>query len=73
MQRQRRIWFTGAVVCLVLFGAVELASSARAPDVHFIATPQYVVNEMLELAQAGIRELTRLQAEVLAPWLPLSW
>jgi len=50
MQRQRRIWFTGAVICLVLFGAVELASSARAPDVHFIATPQYVVNEMLELA-----------------------
>lgn len=50
MQRQRRIWFTGAVICLVLFGAVDFASSARAPDVHFIATPQYVVNEMLELA-----------------------
>ena len=50
MQRQRRIWFTVAVICLVLFGAMELASSARAPDVQFTATPQYVVNEMLELA-----------------------
>jgi tRNA/tmRNA/rRNA uracil-C5-methylase (TrmA/RlmC/RlmD family) len=50
MQRQPRIRFTGAVVCLILFGATELASSARAPDVHFIATPRYVVNEMLELA-----------------------
>jgi ribonuclease PH len=29
--------------------------------------------EMLELAQVGIRELTRIQAEVLAPWLPQPW
>lgn len=29
--------------------------------------------QMLELAQVGIRELTRIQAEVLAPWLPLPW
>ena len=50
MKRRRRIWFTGVVICLVLFGAVEPALSAGAPDVHFIATPQYVVNEMLELA-----------------------
>ena len=50
MQRKRRIWIIAAAVCLVLFGAMELASSAGMPDVHFIATPQYVVNEMLELA-----------------------
>jgi len=35
--------------------------------------PAARLNEMLELAQSGIRELTRLQSEVLAPWLPLSW
>jgi ribonuclease PH len=29
--------------------------------------------QMLELAQLGIRELTRIQAEVLAPWLLLPW
>ena len=29
--------------------------------------------QMLEMAQLGIRELTRIQAEVLAPWLPLPW
>jgi ribonuclease PH len=29
--------------------------------------------QMLELALSGIRELTRIQAEVLAPWLPLPW
>jgi hypothetical protein len=50
MQCQRKIWFSGTVLCLVLFGSLEQASSARAPDVHFVATPQYVVNEMLELA-----------------------
>lgn len=50
MQHQRRVWFSVAVICLVLFGITELALSAGAPDVHFVATPQYVVNEMLELA-----------------------
>jgi ribonuclease PH len=29
--------------------------------------------QMLELAQSGIRELTRIQTEVLTPWLPLPW
>jgi ribonuclease PH len=29
--------------------------------------------QMLELAQVGIKELTRIQAEVLSPWLPLPW
>jgi ribonuclease PH len=29
--------------------------------------------QMLELAQAGIRQLCRLQEEVLSPWLPLPW
>jgi ribonuclease PH len=29
--------------------------------------------QMLEMAQLGIRELTRIQAEVLAPWLPRPW
>jgi ribonuclease PH len=29
--------------------------------------------EMLELAQLGIRRLTRIQEEVLAPWLPRPW
>jgi len=28
---------------------------------------------MLTLAQGGIKQLTRIQAEVLAPWLPLPW
>jgi SAM-dependent methyltransferase len=50
MQYQKKIWITAAVICLALLGTIEPTSSARAPDVHFIATPQYVVNEMLELA-----------------------
>ena len=29
--------------------------------------------QMLEMAQVAIQELTRIQAEVLAPWLSLSW
>ncbi len=28
---------------------------------------------MLSLAQAGLKELFRLQEEALSPWLPLSW
>jgi ribonuclease PH len=28
---------------------------------------------MLKLAQGGIKQLTRIQTEVLAPWLPLPW
>ena len=35
--------------------------------------PAAQLPRMLELAQAGISELTRIQAEVLAPWLPLPW
>ncbi len=57
MQRQWRIWFSGAVICLVLFGVMGLALSARTPDVHFIATPQYVVNEMLELAGTNQKDV----------------
>ena len=29
--------------------------------------------QMLEMAQVAIKELTRIQAEVLAPWLSLPW
>jgi len=57
MERRRGIGFGAAVVCLVLFGAVELALPARPPDVHFIATPQYVVNEMLELAGTNQKDV----------------
>ena len=35
--------------------------------------PAAQLPKMLELAQAGIRELARIQAEVLSPWLPLPW
>ncbi|MGA9753963.1 MAG: ribonuclease PH [Desulfobaccales bacterium] len=35
--------------------------------------PAAQLPRMLELAQVGISELTRIQAEVLAPWLPLPW
>jgi ribonuclease PH len=35
--------------------------------------PASHLSRMLELAQAGINQLTRIQAEVLAPWLPLPW
>ena len=35
--------------------------------------PAAKLNQMLELAQLGIRQLTRIQAEVLTPWLPLPW
>jgi len=35
--------------------------------------PAARLNQMLELAQSGIRELVRIQTEVLSPWLPLPW
>jgi len=35
--------------------------------------PAARLNQMLELAQLGIRRLSRIQAEVLTPWLPLPW
>jgi ribonuclease PH len=35
--------------------------------------PAAYLSRMLELAQEGIRKLTRIQEEVLAPWLPLPW
>ncbi|MGB8993463.1 MAG: ribonuclease PH [Desulfobaccales bacterium] len=35
--------------------------------------PAAKLGQMLELAQVGIRQLTRIQEEVLAPWLPLPW
>jgi len=35
--------------------------------------PAAKLSQMLELAQAGIKTLTRIQEEVLAPWLPLPW
>ncbi|MFZ5449528.1 MAG: ribonuclease PH [Thermodesulfobacteriota bacterium] len=35
--------------------------------------PAAQLNRMLELAQAGIKQLTRIQEEVLAPCLPLPW
>jgi ribonuclease PH len=31
------------------------------------------LSRMLELAQSGISQLTRMQTEVLSPWLPLPW
>jgi SAM-dependent methyltransferase len=50
MRKHKRLWFAGTVMGLIFFGALQPALPARAPDIHFVATPQYVVNEMLELA-----------------------
>jgi ribonuclease PH len=35
--------------------------------------PAARLSAMLELAQVGLRQLTRIQEEVLSPWLPLPW
>jgi ribonuclease PH len=35
--------------------------------------PAAQLNRMLELAQAGLKQLSRIQEEVLAPCLPLPW
>jgi ribonuclease PH len=35
--------------------------------------PAARLQPMLELAQMGIKQLTRIQEEVLSPWLPLPW
>jgi len=35
--------------------------------------PAALMNEMLALAQKGIRQIARIQEEALAPWLPLPW
>jgi len=35
--------------------------------------PAAKLNGMLELAQGGLQQLTRIQEEVLSPWLPPPW
>ena len=35
--------------------------------------PAAKLGQMLELGQVGLKKLTRIQEEVLAPWLPLPW
>ncbi len=35
--------------------------------------PAAKLNDMLELAQVGLKQLTRIQEEALTPWLPLPW
>jgi len=49
--RPRRIPIT--FISLILFNlfTYHLALAEATPDVHFVPTPQYVVNEMLELAE----------------------
>ena len=35
--------------------------------------PAAHLQELLALAQVGLKELFRIQEKALAPWLPLSW
>jgi ribonuclease PH len=35
--------------------------------------PAAKLSRMLELTQVGLKKLTRIQEEVLSPWLPLPW
>ncbi|MFZ5452186.1 MAG: ribonuclease PH [Thermodesulfobacteriota bacterium] len=35
--------------------------------------PSPLMSEMLELAQKGFAQISRIQEEALAPWLPLPW
>lgn len=46
----RKILMIVSILGLICFGAVDPARAAREPDVQFIVTPQYLVDEMLEMA-----------------------
>ncbi len=48
MQIGRKFWLF--VMVLICFGAVNQALAEGEPDIHYVPTPQYVVDEMLEVA-----------------------
>jgi SAM-dependent methyltransferase len=50
MQFQRKYRLVFLTMALLSFVTTDYALSDGTPDVHFVPTPQYVVNEMLEMA-----------------------
>jgi len=57
MLLQRKLWLIVSVLWWICFGAVDLARSAREPDVQFVVTPLYLVDEMLELAGTNKKDV----------------
>lgn len=57
MPLQRKIWIILSVLWLICFGAVDPARPAKDPDVQFIVTPQYLVDEMLEMAGTNSKDV----------------
>lgn len=54
---QRKLWLIVLVLWWICFGAVDLARSEREPDVQFVVTPHYLVDEMLELAGTNNKDV----------------
>ena len=57
MQLQRKLWIIVLALWLICFGAVDLARAAGEPDVQFVVTPHYLVEEMLEMAGANSKDV----------------
>jgi SAM-dependent methyltransferase len=50
MRSRLKLFFSIPAMFLAIFGVIGSAPAEQEPDVIFVATPQYVVNEMLEMA-----------------------
>ncbi len=48
---QRKVWLSFAVAGMLCFGAVSGFGQKKLPDVHYEATPQLIVEEMLKMAE----------------------
>ncbi len=57
MQFQRRYKIASLAIALLSFGASNDVLSAERPDIHYVPTPQYVVNEMLEMAGTNSKDV----------------
>ena len=50
MHSRQKWCFNALALFLVIFGAIGFVSAEGEPDIHYVPTPQYVVNELLEIA-----------------------
>jgi SAM-dependent methyltransferase len=50
MHTRQKWYYRALALLLFFFGTIGIASAEGDPDIHFVPTPQYVVDELLEIA-----------------------
>ncbi|MBI4634134.1 MAG: class I SAM-dependent methyltransferase [Deltaproteobacteria bacterium] len=53
MHARQKWCFSTLALFLVVFSVIGFASAEGDPDIHYVPTPQYVVNELLEIAETN--------------------